>query len=189
MKRLLSLFLVLLAVSSTASIAEGIDFSDMDIEELIEIRDAIEDEIVERGGEESYITIAEGDFTVGKDIGAGEYELRDEADDNQSISPYKGEYGWKIRVFPSESLRDECDILYSEYERALEVYYDLDEEERGEYSGPISPDEGEYYEQYYIPGCGWGKISLEDGEVLRIEKRSSNGMLLIRPWTEGLFMD
>lgn len=187
MKRLLSLFLVLLAVSSTASIAEGIDFSDMDIEELIEIRDAIEDEIVERGGEEAYIPMAEGDFIVGKDIAAGEYELRDEVI-NTFMSPYEGESGWRISVFPSESLRDEYDILYSEWETANDAYYELDEEERDYDSRPRQPDPDEYYERYDLPGCGWIRVSIEDGEVLRIERASSREKLIIKPWTVGLFM-
>ena len=189
MKKFLSLFLILFAASCTVSMAEEIDFSDMEIEEVIEIRDAAQEEIFKRGEEESYIPIAEGDFTVGKDIGAGEYELRHEPDDNQFLSPYKGEYGWKIQDFPSESLRDEYDALYAEWEIASDAYYELDEEERDEDSKPIKPDADEYYEQYYIPGCGWGKISLEDGEVLRIEREQADGKLLIRPWTGGLFMD
>lgn len=71
MKKFLCLILVLLFVA-TAAVAEGFDFADMSLEELLALRVALNAEIAERYEPDS-MAIYNGKYIVGEDIKAGLY--------------------------------------------------------------------------------------------------------------------
>lgn len=97
MKKFLCLFLVLLFVA-TAAVAEGFDFADMSLEELLALRVALNAEIAERYEPDS-MAIYNGKYIVGEDIKAGLYLVYN---DNEA-----GNDNMKIIVtYPDDANRD-----------------------------------------------------------------------------------
>ena len=78
MRKILALVLsfLLLMIGVTTSVAEEtIDFSEYTLEELLEIRALLEEEIASRPGGEK-MTLGQGTYKIGEDIPAGIYVLR-----------------------------------------------------------------------------------------------------------------
>lgn len=75
MKRILAVVLGICVLASIVAFAEGIDFSSMSDGELFELRQAVEDELGNRGLWEGD-PIASGRYVVGKDIKAGRFIIR-----------------------------------------------------------------------------------------------------------------
>ena len=78
MKKLmvLALALLLLTANATVSLAEmGIDFSGYSLDELLEIRAALTDEIASRPGGEKTV-LGSGQYMIGEDLPAGIYTFR-----------------------------------------------------------------------------------------------------------------
>ena len=78
MKKLmvLALALLLLTANATVSLAEmGIDFSGYSLDELLEIRAALTDEIASRPGGEKTV-LGSGQYKIGEDLPAGIYTFR-----------------------------------------------------------------------------------------------------------------
>ena len=98
MKRILVVLLVLLLVSSV-TLAEnaGIDLSGKTVDELIAIRQAVDEALFEQGGK---VILPQGMMVVGKDIAAGSYEIRSYQNFN-------------VVVWKSEEAISEAQIAYS----------------------------------------------------------------------------
>lgn len=97
MKKFLCLILVLLFVA-TAAVAEGFDFADMSLEELLALRVALNAEIAERYEPDS-MTIYNGKYIVGEDIKVGLYLIyNDNEADNDDMKI--------IVTYPDDANRD-----------------------------------------------------------------------------------
>lgn len=97
MKKFLCLILVLLFVA-TAAVAEGFDFADMSLEELLALRVALNAEIAERYEPDS-MAIYNGRYIVGEDIKAGLYLVYN---DNEVL----GNSMYVSVTYPDDSNRD-----------------------------------------------------------------------------------
>lgn len=73
MKKLVALVLVFLSLVSVTS-AETIDLSGMNYDELVALRNAVNEAIMERGYEKT-VAVPAGTYTVGVDIPAGTYTI------------------------------------------------------------------------------------------------------------------
>ena len=181
MKKIFCLFASMLLLFSVSALAEDVDYSSMDIDELIEIRGMVETEIEERLRIEDYEMIPEGYHFVGKDIAPGVYELKMDEDAGGS---------YRIYVFDNETARDEYIRADSEYE-AAEIEWDalyeagkVDEDTK-----PDIPDPEDYSSSYvFLADSDIKKLELEEGQILWITDFLADTPLYIRPWT-GLFMD
>lgn len=73
MKKFISILLIIvLSFTLTISVFADFDLSSMDVNELNELRAAVDDEILAKGGN---VLIAGGDYVVGVDIAPGTYEF------------------------------------------------------------------------------------------------------------------
>lgn len=97
LKKFLCLILVLLFVA-TAAVAEGFDFADMSLEELLALRVALNAEIAERYEPDS-MAIYNGKYIVGEDIKAGLYLVYN---DNEVL----GNSMYVSITYPDDSNRD-----------------------------------------------------------------------------------
>lgn len=73
MRKLLAI-LMICTLLTTPAFAETVDLSSMSLDELIQLRDAVQNEIFARIGSDP-MTIASGKYIVGTDIKAGYYLL------------------------------------------------------------------------------------------------------------------
>lgn len=187
MKKLIFLVIAFMIVASTVSFAEDVDFSEMTTEELIALSKEIDIEISNRMGEslpnENSLYLPEGYYVVGKDIAVGSYGIEDVS---STDSVYESDSGWRIYIFPSEERLKEYNDALKEYDVAYREA-SASQDEAATYPDEVSISD--YTSESQTLGendiC---HITLEDGEVIQIERVFSEGELIITKST-GLFMD
>ena len=74
MKRLIALIIAVVCMIPAAVLASGTDLASLSFDELLELRAALESEIVSRP-EWKEVTVPSGSWIVGKDIPAREYSI------------------------------------------------------------------------------------------------------------------
>ena len=180
MKKLLSILMSLLLFAVPAFASE-LDFSAYSVEELIQMRDAIDDALVEKDG----LVLAEvGTYVVGTDIGAGAYILKPYAVDEGKLGVLN------YTIYLSEAAQ-------TEYSQALSAYNTAYQNEKAvEKAGgtPVWPDPVD--KTKYIAGSGSldsernesGKITLKDGQVL-VFSSSWGAITIAIKRAPGLFME
>lgn len=179
MKKIFWLFASIMIFFSVSVLAEDVDYSSMSTDELIEMKRMVEAELEERLGTGEYIKMPAGYLVVGKDIGAGIYELKVNASDS-----------WRVYVFENEASKDEYVQAYSEYETARREWDTLHDAGEADWdTRPDSPDLEDYsMSSIYISGAYTQKLEIKDGQILLVEGYMPDTPLLIKPWV-GLFMD
>ena len=161
MKRILVVLLVLLLVSSV-TLAEnaGIDLSGKTVDELIAIRQAVDEALFEQGGK---VILPQGMMVVGKDIAAGSYVI--EVHGVKEIRSYQN---FNVVVWKSEEAISEAQIAYSKNPNVDTTQY-------MSYMGD------------FIAG-DIARITLNEGQVLMCNTDIEGGTMTIEK-VSGLFMD
>ena len=178
MKRLSSLILVFLLVFGTFGLAETPDPSSMSDEELLGLSDLIYAELSSRG---LYPVLNVGSYIGGEDIAAGKYEITEHSDEDYSTA-------WRIYVWKTRDSQNEYEKAYSEYE----IAYNLAKANKAagnEYSFPSEVIKSDYFERYDVASGKSITISIDEDEMITVEKVwAGNGYLTISKF-KGLFMD
>lgn len=161
MKRVLVALLVLLMVGP-AALAEnaGIDLSGKTVDELVKIRQSVDEALFEQGGK---VVLPQGMMVVGKDIAAGSYVI--EVHGAEEAKSYQH---FNISIWHSEEARAE----------ALKVY---NENPKDNLSRFIS------YRGYFVAG-DIARVTLEEGQVFMCNTDIEGATMTIEQ-AKGLFMD
>ena len=171
-------------IIETPAFAADIDLSSLSVEDLIDLKDQIDDEIYEKQG---FIDLPYGYYIVGKDIAAGEYTIKPygEGADNT-------DYSWKIRIFISEDLRKAYDVADEEFTlKKVEAW--KNQEAGFEMKAPDPINIYDYVTiNEYIDFPREYTFSLEEGNVLYIDEDYILGdtkLVISKGTKKGLFMD
>lgn len=87
MKKLLAITMILVCMATLAT-ADSIDLSGMSFDELISLRNQLNEEIIGRP-EWKEVTVPAGDWVVGQDIPAGVYGIRNDGKNSVNLSVWK----------------------------------------------------------------------------------------------------
>ena len=161
MKKIIAIFVGIMTIVSSFSVfASDVDLSGKSVEELIVLRDAVDDAIFAAGGK----TIVEGgEYLVGRDIAAGTYVVT-------VYSTVEENYPKGLASYTIWNDKD-----------AKAKYADSDDDNRSSYCSI-------YYE--YIAGAdGPIRFTVEDGEVLELDALNEGTVITIEKSSGGLFMD
>lgn len=120
MKRLLATVLIAMILFVNVGVAEGIDLSSYDNEDLTKLYDAIEEEMINRGVLRSG-TLPGGYYTVGVDIAEGMYDIFSE-----------GYFMGTFFIFQSEDLCNRYIELEKDMGGNVSLSWDIMHEEEGE---------------------------------------------------------
>ena len=179
-KQIIALIAAVSVLGSPASaMAEGIDLTGMNVEQLLTLRQQIDEAILNQGGA---TVIDYGEYLAGRDIAPGSYTIS-----VYSESDLAGVYVSILRSSESKA----------QYEAAWNEYYNLkNEAEKIEESGgtpsyPVAPNNSDYYivldDLVEVPG-GTYRVSLEEGQILVLSDWCDNVTMTISK-EEGLFME
>ena len=165
--------------SPTNAMAEGIDLTGMNVEQLLTLRQQVDEEILNQGGA---TVIDYGEYLAGRDIAPGSYTIS-----IYSESDLAGAYVSVLRSSESKA----------QYEAAWNEYYSLQgeaekiEESGGTPSYPTAPNDSDYYivhnDLVEVPG-GTYRVSLEEGQILVLSDWCDNVKMTISK-EAGLFME
>ena len=183
MKRFALLTILVLSIC-LVGYAEELDLASMTTDDLIELRNQINNEIDARVETKDGLSLFEGYYTVGIDIAAGAYEIKDwtEPDDSQ----YRE--AWVVYVYPSQEKLDEYAAAKKEYDIAYEAAQDS--EESGEdVSYPDFVDITNYLDDRVVIASGkTNRVKLSDGQVMRVYRSLGDADLTITQ-SGSLFID
>lgn len=161
MKKIIAIFVgLVMLVSSCTVFASDVDLSGKSVEELIALRDAVDDAIFAAGGK----TIVEGgEYLVGRDIAAGTYVI-------SVYSTVEENYPKGLASYTIWLTKD-----------SKAKWGDADSDDHSPYCSI-------YYE--YIAGAeGPVRATLEDGQVLELDALNEGTIITIEKSAGGLFMD
>lgn len=153
MKRIMVMFLVVGFVIGAFAYSEGIDLASLSIDELVRLRNDLTDELFNRNGA---VSLADGEYIVGKDIAAGSYTIV-ECEDN----------AWcRLIVFLDDNSESEMKKAEASYNEALRAYYDPENTEITE--EPEDVDYSLYCKTNDLYDRMETRITLEDGNILDV---------------------
>ena len=161
MKRVLVVLLVLLLVGSV-TLAEdaGIDLSGKTVDELIAIRQAVDEALFEQGGK---VILPQGILIVGKDIAAGSYVI-----EVHGVKEARSYQHFTIVIWESEEARDEARKAYTEDPKTDITRYML-------------------YRNSFVAG-DIARVTVNEGQVLMCHTDIEGATMTIEQ-AKGLFMD
>ena len=185
MKKLAILLVFVTCIFSIGStgFAEDVDLAGMSFDDLMELRNRINDEIEERVGNDE-VPLLEGYYVVGTDISEGSYEIKDH------IEPDDTEYSnaWTIQVFQSQDRLNEYIGALREYEDAYFDSRSADSSSNEEVL-PEQPRITDYLDDLvYISSGKSIRVTLNEGQVMRVVRSFSDSDLTIAK-SPGLFMN
>ena len=161
MKRVLVALLVLLMVGP-AALAEnaGIDLSGKTVDELIAIKQAVDEALFEQGGK---VVLPQGILVVGKDIAAGSYVI-----EVHGVKEAKSYQHFTIVIWESEEAREEARKAYAEDPKTDMTRYMI-------------------YRNSFVSG-DIARVSVTDSQVLMCHTDIEGATMTIEK-VSGLFMD
>ena len=172
-------FLIFSTVNAYAMEEDAIDVSSMSLEELLQLKEEVDNEIIKRG-EGNFVFLPSGRYVAGRDIAPGMY----------TISCYKtGDNGFVIiTVFAVGETADSYDAAYREYKIKEQAYQDaINAGEEAEM--PEMFDKGKYvvFGEKTVMGNGEVSVYLEEGQTLSVS--ISYDRVVTISQSKGLFMD
>lgn len=177
MKRIIPVVLAFCLIFGTFAYAEGIDLASLSIEELVQLRNDLTDELFNRSGG---VPLAEGKYVVGKDIAPGAYTVVECEDGTWS----------RLTVYLTENSESELEKAEDAYRKARNAFFNSEDTTVTE--EPESIDYTQYYRLNDLYDRVESRIRLDEGNVLDVSiLRPGEGTnpLLIFKTSTGLFMD
>lgn len=174
MKRLAVIILAFVMIFSM-SYAESIDLTGMSIEDLNNLRNAIDEELLNR---DEAAFIPDGSYVVGLDISEGSYVLSQHSDDAWAV----------VWIYNSEESITALEKAENEYYTAMTEYRNSDDQSL---PMPEKITYSYYYTKYDLFDRVEQRIRLKEGQVLKVSRaRSGDGMTpIVISKSEGLFMN
>jgi hypothetical protein len=182
-KRLLILVLVLLLVGSVVLAEDtGLDLSGKTVDDLIAIRQAVDEALFEQGGK---VVLPIGKLIAGKDIATGSYVIEVHGYNAEEVRSYEH---FNIVVWKSEQSQSDYQTAYNEYS-AKWNQAKRDKDAGKEYEYPVEIDETQYMSFRGAFNAGdSARVTLDDGQVLMCNTDIENATMTIEQ-AKGLFMD
>ena len=157
----------------------GIDLASMSLDELLQLRNLVEDEIIEKGGGD-YVFLPSGNYVAGKDIGVGRYTLRcHQLGDNGYVEITVYAAGVTPELY--DAARREATLKAEEYQNAIDAGREAEMPEVFDKSKYVVFDGNTCWNNEEI------SVSLDEGQVLVVNVAYER-VVTIEP-SKGLFMD
>jgi hypothetical protein len=174
MKRVSVILLVFVMIFSMAY-AESIDLTGMSVEDLSDLRSAIDEELLKR---DEAVFIPDGSYVVGLDISEGSYVLSQHSDDAWAV----------VWIYNSEESITALEKAENEYYTAMTEYRNSDDQS---ITMPEKITYSDYYTRYDLFDREEQRLRLKDGQVLKVSRaRSGSGITpIVISKSEGLFMN
>ena len=184
-KKIIASIMLSAVIFETPVLAADIDLSSLSVEELVDLKYQIDDELYEKQG---YLDLNEGYYVVGKDIAPGEYTIKaygEAADGGVSNA-------WKIKIYKSEELRKEYETASNEYMlRYSEARANRDAGVETQFPEAINIYEYVLVDEYVDFAMEYSTV-LEDGNVIYFDTtllHNKSKLVISQGTKKGLFMD
>ena len=183
MKKIASFIIVCLVLIASFNVgASEIDLTGKTVEELLEIRNTINNILAEQ---KELITMECGTYVVGRDIAPGSYTLTLYAVDPENVTPIY------YTIWRSTEDKQNYEAAHNEYDRDYYAAFDLEMDGK-EYTYPAEVNDALYCEvceERVVNGASF-RVNLEEGFILKLEdSRNNDGHILTIEKTTGLFME
>lgn len=184
MKKILCVLMCMTMIAGSAAVyADEIDLSGKSVEELLEIREAVDDALYEQNG---MATIQYGTYVAGKDIAPGSYMIHVHRGKGVGEDESAGMY---YTIWKYENAKAECEQAYRAYVEAYQAAEKAEEAgKEAEYPAQISMYDYCVIEEELVKAGGTFHVDLAEGSVLEITDWCEAAVGTIEKQT-GLFME
>lgn len=183
MKRIIAAMILSTTIfCATPVTAEQIDFSSYSVNELLAIRDQVDEALYSQGGK---TILPFGEYVVGRDIAAGSYTISPHNEDSEE----QWNSAWQLRVYKTVGDKEKYEIAAHEYERAYWDAYDTKDSDNP-LPYPVDLSTSVYMSlDKDVSTDEQVTVSLEEGQLMVINRTHSDTVELTIEKKSGLFME